>query len=235
MVISRLVQDDFLMGREREDGHIYFVGGVVAHPGKLSPLASPCRRGVVSQRLVEPSCFANTRSCAAGFYDFSQKIDKSMEQIHVGVPQFNEKILKSVERTLKRFEAHQPFERSSWEMVDDYNLYHRAFSFILFDRNKLTSLDVLFFAVSFPFLPSAFPSQTPSQICMRAVISLMTFTPKTTTSGGHSSLCYRPRPLANQLSSRRQHRPSNLPQDAQVSRHHLWVSSDLFTSAKVPY
>ncbi|ORY91691.1 hypothetical protein BCR35DRAFT_298965 [Leucosporidium creatinivorum] len=91
MVISRLVQDDFLMGREREDGHVYFVGGVVAHPG---------------------------------FYDFSQKINKSLEEVHLHVPQFNEKILKSVERTLKRFEAHQPFERSSWEMVDDYNLYH---------------------------------------------------------------------------------------------------------------
>ncbi|GAA5999457.1 uncharacterized protein JCM10292_004150, partial [Rhodotorula paludigena] len=31
-VVSRLVQDDFLMGREREDGHVYFVGGVVAIP-----------------------------------------------------------------------------------------------------------------------------------------------------------------------------------------------------------
>lgn len=31
----------------------------------------------------------------------------------------------SVERTLKRFRPHEPFERSSWEMVDDYNLYHR--------------------------------------------------------------------------------------------------------------
>ncbi|KAK4706070.1 hypothetical protein P7C70_g119, partial [Phenoliferia sp. Uapishka_3] len=91
MVVSRLVQDDFLMGKERADGHVYFTGGVVAHPG---------------------------------FYDFSKRINKSLFDIHEGVPQFNEKMLKSVERTLKRFLPHQPFERSSWEMVDDYNLYH---------------------------------------------------------------------------------------------------------------
>lgn len=36
--VLSLVQDDFLMGREREDGHVYFVGGVVAIPG--SPLPS---------------------------------------------------------------------------------------------------------------------------------------------------------------------------------------------------
>ena len=29
-VISHLVQDDFLMGREREDGKVYFVGGLIA-------------------------------------------------------------------------------------------------------------------------------------------------------------------------------------------------------------
>lgn len=29
----RLVEDDFLMGREREDGHVYFTGGLVAFPG----------------------------------------------------------------------------------------------------------------------------------------------------------------------------------------------------------
>jgi hypothetical protein len=28
-----LTENDFLMGREREDGHIYFVGGLVAFPG----------------------------------------------------------------------------------------------------------------------------------------------------------------------------------------------------------
>ena len=29
----RLVEDDFLMAREREDGHVYFTGGLVAFPG----------------------------------------------------------------------------------------------------------------------------------------------------------------------------------------------------------
>lgn len=33
LVVSRLVQDDFLMGKEREDGHVYFSGGLVAFPG----------------------------------------------------------------------------------------------------------------------------------------------------------------------------------------------------------
>jgi hypothetical protein len=31
--MDRLVQDDFLMARERDDGHFYFVGGLVAFPG----------------------------------------------------------------------------------------------------------------------------------------------------------------------------------------------------------
>lgn len=37
----RLVQDDFLMGRERDNGQVYFVGGVVAHPGSfVAPIPS---------------------------------------------------------------------------------------------------------------------------------------------------------------------------------------------------
>lgn len=48
-------------------------------------------------------------------------------QVHRGVPHFNEKILKSVERTLKRFDPHEPFERTSWTMVDDRNLFWRKF------------------------------------------------------------------------------------------------------------
>ncbi|GAA5849182.1 hypothetical protein JCM8547_006471 [Rhodosporidiobolus lusitaniae] len=92
-VASRLVQCDFLMGREREDGHVYFTGGLVAIPG---------------------------------FYDFSAKIGKSMYDVHVPVPQFNEKILMSVERTLKRFKPHEPFERSSWEIVDDVFSHHHG-------------------------------------------------------------------------------------------------------------
>lgn len=36
LIVSRLVQDDFLMGREGPDGHIYFSGGLVAFPGMRS-------------------------------------------------------------------------------------------------------------------------------------------------------------------------------------------------------
>ncbi|KAK9894462.1 hypothetical protein P389DRAFT_186346 [Cystobasidium minutum MCA 4210] len=89
-VVSRLVQDDFLMGREREDGHVYFVGGLVAFPG---------------------------------FYLLSEKIGMTLEQAHEPVPYFNEKLLKSVERTLKRFEPNEPFERTSWEIVDDREMF----------------------------------------------------------------------------------------------------------------
>ncbi|GAA5913255.1 hypothetical protein JCM6882_000044 [Rhodosporidiobolus microsporus] len=92
-VISRLVVDDYLMATVREDGHVYFTGGIVAIPG---------------------------------FYDFSAKVGKSMYDVHRPVPQFNEKILVSVERTLKRFQPHEPFERSSWEIVDDFNTYNHA-------------------------------------------------------------------------------------------------------------
>ncbi|KAF9030721.1 hypothetical protein BDZ89DRAFT_660335 [Hymenopellis radicata] len=90
MVVSRLVQDDFLMGRAREDGHVYFVGGLIAFPG---------------------------------FYLLSNYIGKPLEEIHREIPYFNEKILMSVERTLKRFKANEPFERTSWTMVDDRNLF----------------------------------------------------------------------------------------------------------------
>lgn len=38
----------------------------------------------------------------------------TLEQAHEPVPYFNEKLLKSVERTLKRFEPNEPFERTSW-------------------------------------------------------------------------------------------------------------------------
>ncbi|KAF8304833.1 hypothetical protein DL93DRAFT_2066749 [Clavulina sp. PMI_390] len=89
-ILSRLVECDFLMGREREDGHIYFVGGLVAFPG---------------------------------FYLLSEKIGKSMYETHVPVPQFNEKLLVSVERTLRRLLPSAPFERSSWEIVDDKQLF----------------------------------------------------------------------------------------------------------------
>ncbi|KAG8748258.1 hypothetical protein FRC10_007648 [Ceratobasidium sp. 414] len=90
-IVSRLTENDFLMAREREDGHIYFVGGLVAFPG---------------------------------FYLLSEKIGKSMYEVHMPVPQFNQKLLVSVERTLKRMDPNAPFERSSWEIVDDNNLFY---------------------------------------------------------------------------------------------------------------
>ncbi|KAG9105011.1 hypothetical protein FRC06_002932 [Ceratobasidium sp. 370] len=80
-----LTENDFLMAREREDGHIYFVGGLVAFPG---------------------------------FYLLSEKIGKSMYEVHMPVPQFNQKL------TLKRMDPNAPFERSSWEIVDDNNLFY---------------------------------------------------------------------------------------------------------------
>ncbi|EJD05609.1 uncharacterized protein FOMMEDRAFT_77964 [Fomitiporia mediterranea MF3/22] len=89
-ICSRLVEDDFLMAREREDGHVYFVGGLVAFPG---------------------------------FYLLSKKINKSLHDAHAPVPYFNQKLLVSVERTLKRFAPNEPFERTSWEIVDDRDLF----------------------------------------------------------------------------------------------------------------
>jgi len=89
--ISRLVQDDFLMAKERDDGQVYFTGGLVAFPG---------------------------------FYILSKKINRSIKTVHSPVPQFNEKLLLSVERTLKRFQSNEPFERTIWEIVDDRNLFY---------------------------------------------------------------------------------------------------------------
>ncbi|OBZ69863.1 hypothetical protein A0H81_10273 [Grifola frondosa] len=90
LMVSRLVQDDFLMARERADGHIYLVGGLVGFPG---------------------------------FYLLSETIGRAVHTIHAPVPYFNQKLLMSVERTLKRFGPDQSFERSSWSIVDDRNLF----------------------------------------------------------------------------------------------------------------
>lgn len=49
-----------------------------------------------------------------------------MEEVHEPVPEFNSKLLKSVERTLKRFKPNEPFERASWEVVDDRSLFRHA-------------------------------------------------------------------------------------------------------------
>lgn len=88
--VSRLTECDFLMAREREDGHVYFTGGLVALPGS---------------------------------YLLSEKIGQRMSEVHGPVPQFNDKLLLSVERTLKRMHPSAPFERSSWAIVDDRNLF----------------------------------------------------------------------------------------------------------------
>ncbi|CAE6425310.1 unnamed protein product [Rhizoctonia solani] len=97
MIISRLTENDFLMARERDDGHVYFVGGLVAFPG---------------------------------FYLLSEKINKSMHDVHIPVPQFNQKLLVSVERTLKRMDPNAPFERSSWGIADDNNLFFHNVSLL---------------------------------------------------------------------------------------------------------
>ena len=63
-----------------------------------------------------------------GFYLLSETINKPLVVLHKPVPYFNEKLLMSVERTLKRFRPDQPFERSSWMIADDRNLFWRASS-----------------------------------------------------------------------------------------------------------
>ncbi|KZT52936.1 hypothetical protein CALCODRAFT_475314 [Calocera cornea HHB12733] len=89
-LVSRLTECDFLMAHEREDGHVYFTGGLVALPGS---------------------------------YLLSEKIGQRMSEVHGPVPQFNDKLLLSVERTLKRMHPSAPFERSSWMIADDRNLF----------------------------------------------------------------------------------------------------------------
>ena len=67
VVISRLVQDDFLMGREREDGHVYFVGGLVAFPGLH----------IFRFKFCPPLC----SHYSTGFYLLSNYIDKPLEEV----------------------------------------------------------------------------------------------------------------------------------------------------------
>lgn len=86
-VVSRLVQDDFL----------------ISHPSDKNDGSWICAGGVV---------------CFPGFYLLSHKIGQSLYDVHDVVPQFNEKILKSVERSLTRLHPAQPIERTSWEIVD---------------------------------------------------------------------------------------------------------------------
>ncbi len=81
-------------------------------------------RSRVSEVHTKPTCFVDM---FIGFYLLSNYIGKPLEVVHREIPYFNEKILMSVERTLKRFKATEPFERTSWTMVDDRNLFWRKF------------------------------------------------------------------------------------------------------------
>lgn len=56
--------------------------------------------------------------CFPGFYLLSDKIGLSLHDTHTPVPQFNEKLLKSVERSLTRLQPSAPIERTSWEIVE---------------------------------------------------------------------------------------------------------------------
>lgn len=67
----------------------------------------------------------------AGFYLLSHTINKPLEVIHTPVPHFNEKMLVSVERTLRRFQPDQPFERSGWMIADDRNMFWRKYLLLL--------------------------------------------------------------------------------------------------------
>ena len=67
---------------------------------------------------------------STGFYLLSETIGKPIGVLHAPVPYFNEKLLMSVERTLKRFRPDQPFERSSWMIADDRNLFWRESSYL---------------------------------------------------------------------------------------------------------
>ena len=116
-----LVQDDFLMGREREDGEIYLAGGLIVFPGTY--LRPAFTLPVEAQRWL-----LLTLAVTLGTYLLSETINKPLATLHKPVPHFNEKLLVSVERTLKRFKPDQPFERSSWMIVDDRNLFWRVSS-----------------------------------------------------------------------------------------------------------
>lgn len=65
LIVSRLVQDDFLMGREGPDGQVYFTGGLVAFPGMC-----------VIERGSE-----RRSSYITGFYLLSNYIGKPLEEV----------------------------------------------------------------------------------------------------------------------------------------------------------
>lgn len=61
-----------------------------------------------------------------GMYLLSEKVNKAIHDLHDPVPHYHEMLAKSIERTLKRFQPDQPFERTSWNVTDDRNLFWRT-------------------------------------------------------------------------------------------------------------
>ena len=68
---------------------------------------------------------ADTR---AGSYLLSEKIGQPLHELHAHVPHFH-KMLTSVERTMVRFAPDRPFERCSWWVADDRELFWRMSAF----------------------------------------------------------------------------------------------------------
>ncbi|PWZ03478.1 hypothetical protein BCV70DRAFT_214892 [Testicularia cyperi] len=96
--ISRLVQDDFLLA---------LPSNAPAHPSADSQ-EWLCVGGLVA---------------FPGFYLLSEKIGRTLHATHAPVPGFNEKLLKSVQRSLTRLSPSTPIERTSWELVDSEDLF----------------------------------------------------------------------------------------------------------------
>lgn len=65
-----------------------------------------------------------------GSYLLSEKIGQPLHELHSQIPHFH-KMLASVERTMVRFAPDRPFERCSWWVADDRELFWRAFPFSL--------------------------------------------------------------------------------------------------------
>ncbi|TFY60904.1 hypothetical protein EVJ58_g4856 [Rhodofomes roseus] len=59
---------------------------------------------------------------STGSYLLSEKIGQPIHQLHAQIPHFN-KMLTSVERTMVRFAPDRPFERCSWWIADDRELF----------------------------------------------------------------------------------------------------------------
>lgn len=103
------------MGRERTDGKVYLVGGVIVFPGRSLP-----------RRLT-----IQTYAWRANRFLSPLREDRAaLHELHSQIPHFH-KMLASVERTMVRFAPDRPFERCSWWVADDRELFWRAFPFSL--------------------------------------------------------------------------------------------------------